>query len=332
MPRFILLLSLLLALAAPAMAQTRTDQKKDERKTELPPIREAVTVTATRGEAAAENSPVSTSVVTLQENRIRNIQTLDQSLNLIEGVYAFRTKGPADTNTRVLMRGFNGQNRTLVLLDGQPVNDAYTGEVAWTSLPINEVDRIEVARGPFSSLYSGSALGGVINILTRPVERRELELSGQYGTYDSTNYSARYSDRFFEKLGVTIGYQRLQTGGYNTRPIQSSAATGTTGTLVTGIIPTLTTQGARIYNIGRAGDNWYNQHAGVRSATARRATITATRNSTGNHPSGRTGTASFSARSDGRVDPGIQPGAIARSQFGIHDHQERQADRAGGDD
>lgn len=269
MSRFIYLLSTLLALTALALGQTPNNQnsapanqKKDEQKTELPPIRESVTVTATRGETTVENSPVSTSVVTLQENRIRNIQTLDQSLNLIEGVYAFRTKGPADTNTRVLMRGFNGQNRTLVLLDGQPVNDAYTGEVAWTSLPINEVDRIEVARGAFSSLYGGNALGGVINILTRPIERRELELSGQYGAYDSTNYSARYSDRFFDKLGASIGYQRLQTGGFNTRPIQASAATGTGGTLVTGVIPNLTTGGARIYDIGRAGDNWYNQHAG----------------------------------------------------------------------
>lgn len=228
---------------------------------ELPPLRAEITVTATRGETPVEKSPISTSVITLRENRIRNVQTLDQSLNLIEGLYAFRTKGPADTNTRVFLRGFNGQNRTLVLLDGQPVNDAYTGEVSWTSLPINEVDRVEVARGPFSSLYGGNAMGGVINILTRPIERREIELTGQYGTYDSTNYGARYSDRFFDKLGVTLGYQRLQTGGYNTRPIVTSAATGTTGTLVTGVIPTLTTQGANSFIIGRAGDNWYNQHA-----------------------------------------------------------------------
>lgn len=236
------------------------DQTAEE-STELPTIREEVTVTATRGELETEKSPVSASVVTLQENRSRNVQTVDQSLNLLSGVNVLRTKGNSDNLTRVQMRNFNGQERTLVLLDGQPINDAYSGGVSWSRLPLNEVDRVEVARGPFSSLYGGSAMGGVINILTRPIDRRSIELSGQYGTYDSNNYAGRYSDLFFGKLDVSVSYQRLQTGGYNTRSIALAPTTGTTGTLVTRIIPSSTTQGARNFIVADAGDNWYNQHA-----------------------------------------------------------------------
>ena len=49
-------------------------------------------------------------------------------------------------------------------------------------------------------------MGGVVNILTRPVEQREIEVSGQYGTYNSTEYTLRYSERFWKKLGVAASY------------------------------------------------------------------------------------------------------------------------------
>lgn len=244
-----------------AQSATTTPAKQQPDKSELPVIKDKVVVTATRGELTQEQTPNSTSVVTLQENRIRNTPTLDQSLNLLEGVFAFRAKGLMDNEARIMMRGFGNQNRTLILLDGQPLNDGYTGNVLWTMLPVNEVERVEVARGPFSSLYGGNAMGGVVNILTRPIERRAFEASAQYGTFNTTNYHARYSDRFYNRLGVSIGYQRLQTGGYSVRPITASATTGTGGTLVTGVIPSLTLTGARTFLIGASGDNWHNQHA-----------------------------------------------------------------------
>jgi iron complex outermembrane recepter protein len=260
------LLLILISLAcgaALAVAQTPppAPDAQPPDKNELPVLKDQVVVTATRGELTQEQSPNSTGVVTLQENRIRNTQTLDQSLNLLEGVFAFRAKGLMDNEARIMMRGFSGQNRTLILLDGQPINDGYTGNVLWTMLPVNEVERVEVARGPFSSLYGGNAMGGVVNLLTRPIERRAFEASAQYGTFDTTNYNARYSDRFYNRLGVSIGYQRLQTGGYSVRPITASATTGAGGTLVTGLIPTLTLTGGRTFIIGAGGDNWYNQHA-----------------------------------------------------------------------
>lgn len=262
MTRYLFTLLLLVAYTLTTTAQTNLQPAgQTPEKPELPTIKDQIIITATRGELTQEQAPNSTSVVTQQENRIRNTQTLDQSLNLLEGVFAFRAKGLMDNEARIQMRGFTGQNRTLILLDGQPINDGYTGNVLWTMLPINEVERVEVARGPFSSLYGGNAMGGVINILTRPIDRRSVEASAQYGTFDTTAYDARYSDRFYNRLGVSIGYQRLQTGGYSVRPITASPTTGTGGTVVTGLIPTLTLTGARSFIIGASGDNWYNQHA-----------------------------------------------------------------------
>ncbi|NJM53516.1 MAG: TonB-dependent receptor plug domain-containing protein [Blastocatellia bacterium] len=254
------LATLLLTISINGIAQQQpTPSPPPEEK--LPVIREEVTVTATRDGLSQETSPNATSVVTSQENQIRNTSTVDQSLNLLPGVFAFRAKGLADNEARIMIRGFSGQNRTLILFDGQPINDGQSGNVLWTMIPTSEVDRVEVARGPFSALYGGNAMGGVVNIQTRPIDRRSFEGSVQYGTFDTTSYDARYSDRLWDRFGFSVGYRRLQTGGYATRPISSSATTGTTGTLVTGIIPTLTTTGTQSYLIGESGNEWLNQHA-----------------------------------------------------------------------
>ena len=219
----------------------------------------SIVVTATRSETEPEKSPVSTGVVSRQELEVRSQQVLDQSLDLVQGVYANRGKGFQDTQSGVGMRGFSGrgasQARTLILLDGQPLNDGYTGQLNWATLPIGEVDRVEVARGPFSSLYGGNAMGGVINVMTRPVTERALEISGQRGSQDTSLYSIRFSDRWFHRLGFTLGYQRLQSGGYATKGVFQTATNGTLGTPVTGALPLLTTTGARTYQVGDTGNN-----------------------------------------------------------------------------
>jgi iron complex outermembrane receptor protein len=140
------------------------------------------------------------------------------------------------------------------------VNDAYANSVNWAGLPMEQIESIEVARGPFSSLYGGNALGGVINIRTRPIERREFDFTGEYGTYDSNRVMARFGDRFMNKLGVTVGIERFETDGYNSRRFTSTPGTGM-GTLVTGAIPSLTTAGARTAIIGEGGKNALNRHA-----------------------------------------------------------------------
>ena len=219
-----------------------------------------VVVTATRSEVELDKSPVSTNVLTQKEIESRPMQTLDQHISLIEGLYAHRNQGPSATDAHVSLRGFNGSARTLVLLDGHPINDSYANSVNWTGLPVSEIQSVEVARGPSSSLYGGNALGGVINIVTRPVQKREFELTGEYGRYNTANYSVRYSDRLFQRLGLTFGYQRFQTEGYNSRTTTSTPAAATAGIPVTGVIPTTTSQGAAAAIIGRGGLNWLNKH------------------------------------------------------------------------
>jgi len=250
----------------PAMGRA---QEPVDAKPSAPPVQEGVgplkfdsnvTVTATRRESGSEREPVSTTVVTKDELAVRNLPTLDRALELAPGVYVFRSRGTADLLSRIMMRGFNGSSRTLTLLDGMPLNDAYTGDVTWTSLPTGEVERVEVVRGPFSSLYGGNAMGGVINVLTRGIDRRQLDLMAQGGTYGTAQLGSHYGDRV-GPFGISIGYQGLQTNGYAPREIVLTPTTAGAGTLVTGAVATQSATGTPAFIVGSAGTNWYEQDA-----------------------------------------------------------------------
>ena len=228
-------------------------------------LKQEITVTATRTEVEPSKTPVSASTVVADEIRLRNVQVVDRALDGVPGVYLSRGKGFQDTLAGVGMRGFSGrgslQSRTLVLLDGQPLNDPYTAGVAWTALPVDEVERVEVVRGPFSALYGSNAMGGVIQILSKPVDRRRLDLRGDYGAQETFRYGARIADRFFDRWGLSLSYDRLQSGGYPSQLVTSAGTVGTGGTPVTGFIPTLTTTGARAFVLGDAGKNSWEQTA-----------------------------------------------------------------------
>ena len=102
----------------------------------------------------------------------------------------------------VIMRGIPSQVRNLVLLDGEPLNNGYTGMVNWNSLNPEDIARIEVARGPFSSLYGGNAMGGVINILTKTPQEREVTIKSGYGSDNTWTEYASYGDKLYNRLSV----------------------------------------------------------------------------------------------------------------------------------
>jgi iron complex outermembrane receptor protein len=168
-----------LAWAQPPVEPTTAENETTTDGEEPLRLKENVEVTATRGTIDTETSPASSTVVLRADIERRNVQTIDQALTVVEGAYAYRQRGIPDNEVGIGMRGFSGrgtgQSRVLVLLDGQPLNNGYTGAVNFTGLALGDVDRVEVVRGPFSSLYGGNAVGGVVNILTRPIERRSFD-------------------------------------------------------------------------------------------------------------------------------------------------------------
>jgi len=106
------------------------------------------------------------------------------------GVEISTNGGPA-ASTAVFLRGANG-NHTVVLLDGVRIASSTTGTASLEAIPVDQIDRIEILRGPASSLYGADAIGGVIQIFTKRGEQGGIRFnaSAGYGSYDTSKVSA----------------------------------------------------------------------------------------------------------------------------------------------
>jgi outer membrane cobalamin receptor len=127
-------------------------------------------VTATLQETAPENVPQPVTVISREEIVNSPAYNVGDLLDTVPGVSVFRSSGTVGGNNGVSMRSLNGgpgSVKTLVLVDGKPVNDAWNGSVNWLALPVEQVERIEVVRGPGSALYGSRSSGGVISIFTK---------------------------------------------------------------------------------------------------------------------------------------------------------------------
>lgn len=96
-----------------------------------------------------------------------HVNTINEVLSRVPGIYSSRLKGIANSSPTILMRGLNNQAQNLVLVDGQPLNDASSAVVGWSDIPVDSVARIEVVKGTASALYGSQAMGGVVNIITK---------------------------------------------------------------------------------------------------------------------------------------------------------------------
>ncbi len=164
-----------------------------------------IVVTANRvGELPGE-SPASVSVVSKEEVIQRNVITIDEALPFAPGVIF--NHGQMDIRgASGLARGVG--SRVLMLLDGQRVLAGATGEIEFDALPVLDIDRIEIIRGAYSALYGTNALGGVVNLITRPIpENPQTLIKTHYGVYDTPS-RFRFTDERLNMQGLDIQHSR----------------------------------------------------------------------------------------------------------------------------
>ena len=216
-----------------------------------------IVVTATRTEKAVEDSPGSVAVVTKKDIENKNLVTIDESMNGTAGVYNQRTKGFMETSPRVMVGGITGYQRTLVQVDGIAMNNAYTGNVYWNLFTPEDIQRVEIVKGPFSSLYGGYAMGGVVNMITKMPEKREFTVKEGYGSAwnrgdapnDMKTFYTSYGDKI-DKFRIFVGYSNKATNGY-VNSYTTSTSQPTAG--MTGWTATTDRTGVRRYLIGNQG-------------------------------------------------------------------------------
>ncbi len=120
--------------------------------------------------------------------------TGDDLLRMIPGVNVDRDYGIFSKNSGITMRGLNSAQRTLILLDGVPINKTDGGSIDWNRINPDNIDKIEILRGAGSSVYGGSAMSGVINIIThKPVKELEGKFKAFYGS-DNTSGGSVFLD------------------------------------------------------------------------------------------------------------------------------------------
>lgn len=148
-----------------------------------------IVVTATKTERAVDTVPARVEVITKEDIQRLTTSTskVDDILKYISGVTVVRGNGIFSLGASATLRGLSNEGaRTLVLIDGVPINKSDTGEVNFNRINISDIERIEVFKGPASSLYGSNAMGGVINIITtKPDKPLNVSANGFYGTYNT---------------------------------------------------------------------------------------------------------------------------------------------------
>ena len=149
---------------------------------------EEIVVSATGSERAIKDLSATVSVITRDEIEASNANSCTDILNSLPGLFVHKTGsfGRADVDIRGI--GERGR-KIMVLIDGRPVKMGLFGCTITHSLPLSNVERIEVVRGPLSVLYGSDALGGVINIITRKIKDKfETDLVTSGGTHNTQHY------------------------------------------------------------------------------------------------------------------------------------------------
>jgi len=127
-------------------------------------------VTATRSETARNQLATASTVYTRKDIDRLQVKTVPELLRGSAGIDITQTGGYGK-NSSVFMRGTNSDH-ILVLIDGIKVGSATTGTSPFEFIPLDQVERVEITRGPNSSLYGSEAIGGVIQIFTRKGEQK----------------------------------------------------------------------------------------------------------------------------------------------------------------
>lgn len=183
-----------------------------------PAFGEEIVVTASRVEQRAGEVPAHVTVLDREDVERSPARTLDDLLRQVPGFSLFRRSGSAvahPTTQGVSLRGIgpSGGSRTLVLVDGVPLNDPFGGWVAWSRVPLESVERIEVVRGGGANLWGSSALGGVIQVMTASPEERGLRAAAEVGNRGMLSGAVVAGHRT-DRLGVSVSASASDTDGY----------------------------------------------------------------------------------------------------------------------
>ena len=174
-------------------------------------------VTATRTDQSIDHLSAASTVFTRHDIERLQLQSVPELLKQATGVDVTESGGPGKAAS-VYIRG-TGSGHVLVLIDGVRIGSVTLGSSPFSSLPIDQIERVEIVRGSQSSLYGSDAIGGVIQIFTRKGQYTDnnkptLSIEAGGGSYDTAHVSGNVSGKY-KQLGYAVGVSHITTSGFN---------------------------------------------------------------------------------------------------------------------
>ncbi len=190
-----------------------------------------VIVTASRLSQKIDDAGRSVTVISAKDIASSGANTLAELLNLAEGIYITGSQQNFGSNQSLFMRGANS-NQSVIMMDGIPLNDPSTPTNALdlSELSLSEIDQIEIVRGSHSTLYGSSAIGGVINIITKKKQKvgMNLNVTGTAGSF------GKETSLISQNIGMNYTFK---SGFYTNVHFNNMNVNGIDATIDTSTIP-----------------------------------------------------------------------------------------------
>ncbi len=180
-----------------------------------------VVVTASRIPQRKESVIADVTVITREEIERAGQSTFVELLQTQPGV-EISSNGGMGSNASIFLRGTNS-NQVLVLIDGLRINSVTDGRTNFGNIPLAQIERIEILRGPASSLYGQDAIGGVIQIFTKRTDGTpRLNASLGYGTYNTKTAEVGFSGSTHD-ISYSINVSSQDSDGFSAKRIRTGA-------------------------------------------------------------------------------------------------------------
>ena len=173
----------------------------------------AKTTAASKTETSVDEAPASVTVISRAELRAFGYTSLPEALRGVRGLFFSNDRSYEFIGVRGFSPPGDFNTRVLILYDGHPVNDIFAAQSYLGrdfNVDLNEVERIEVVRGPVSSLFGSAAFFGVINVVSRTsLDKRHVEVNGMVGSQETIDgrVTGAHKGQNFEVIGSAAAYR-----------------------------------------------------------------------------------------------------------------------------
>ena len=149
-----------------------------------------------RKEVPVEKTATNITVISEEEIKNSDAKNVGEVLENKTGIVEVSKYGTLGSLSELRIRsGGSSSKQVLLMIDGRPVNDISGGSSNLSEIPTENIEKIEVLRGPSSALYGANALGGVVNIITKKAttQKPKTEIGLNYGSFNTQNYNFNFS-------------------------------------------------------------------------------------------------------------------------------------------